>query len=85
MRITGEVMTNPGKITLFLAEIRIEKSAHAQSHRFPWWGLWFGWWLYKPSHWREWLWQWEKENEGGWHTWMVRLLGFEINWQRRSK
>lgn len=81
MRITGEITLNPGRITLFLAEIRFEKSETISK---SWWGLWFGWWLYKPSHWREWLWNWENIRDGKWHTWEIRLLGFEINWQRRK-
>lgn len=82
MRITGEIEVNPGNTTLFLAEIRIEKSA---SVRASWWGLWLGWWLYKPAHWRTWLWDWEWDTHEGWHTCQIRLLGFEINWQRRLR
>ena len=39
--------------------------------------------LWARGRWEDWLYCWEVVNEGGWHTWRVRLLGFEINWQRR--
>ncbi len=82
MRISAEILTNPGQKTLFLAEMRIEKAGRVSAYK-PWWGLWLSWWLYKPKYWREWLWEYEVVRDGGWFTWRVRLLGFEINWQRK--
>ena len=82
MHLECEITINPGQITWFVAEIRLEKAAVVST---SWWGLWFGWWLYKPSHWRDMLWEWEWRPEGPWHTWMIRILGFEINWQRRIR
>ncbi len=82
MRITGEIEANPGWTTLFVAEIRFEKS---ETINKGWWGFWISWWLYKPAYWRIWLWSWENFHDEDWHTWEARLLGFEINWQRRLK
>ena len=83
MHLEGEITTNPGPITWFVAEIRLEKNKAVSA--IGWWGLWFSWWLYKPSHWRDMLWEWERVREGNWRNWMIRILGFEINWQRRCK
>ncbi len=83
MRISTEILTNPGWKTLFLAEVRIERSEYVTMKN--WWGLWLSWWLHKPKYWREWLWEWEVVRDGGWFTWQVRLLGFEITWQRKRK
>jgi hypothetical protein len=47
-----------------------------------WWGLWFSWWLLKD--WQHWLWAWEVVRENRWFTFQWRVLGFEINWQRRK-
>lgn len=81
MRITAELQTNPGRKILFLAELRIEKNIQVTA---KWWGLWLGWWLYKPKHWREWLWEWRIVRDGGWFTVEVRLLGFTFDWQRKG-
>lgn len=81
MRITADLMTNPGPKTLFLAELRIEKEANITP---TWWGLWLTWWICKPKFWRDFFWEWEHTNLEGWHTWKVQFLGFEINWQRRK-
>lgn len=86
MRITAEVEVNPGPKALFVAEVKVEKNANITP---KWWGLCLGWWLYRGMfisrcpQWRHWLYGWEREVEGGWRTWQARLLGFEINWQRR--
>jgi hypothetical protein len=80
MRIITEIEVNPGPEALFVAEIKVEKNANVTPE---WWGLWFGWWLYR-GRWKHWLYGWEIVNDGGWWTWQARLLGFEINWQRRG-
>lgn len=80
MHFEGEITTNPGCTTWFLAEIRLEKSKSVSA---GWWGIWFSWWLYKPAYWRDMLWHREWSREGDWHTWVIRIFGFEINWQRR--
>lgn len=80
MIISAELTVNPGAKTLFLAEVRLERNVGITP---KWWGLWLGWWLYRPTHWRTWLYGWERSKEGDWRTWQLRLLGFEINWQHR--
>jgi len=81
MQIVAELLTKPGPKTLFLAEFRVEREANVTP---VWWGLWLSWWLYRPKFWRSMLWGWERTDTEGWSTWQVRLLGFEINWQRRK-
>lgn len=80
MIVTAEIAVNPGPKALFVAEVKVEKNANVSS---KWWGLWFGWWLYRLEFWQEWLWQWETINESGYRWWQVRIFGFEIVWQRR--
>ncbi len=84
MIISVEILRNPGPNALFVAEVKLEKSAAITSNVSNWWGLWFGWWLFPARLWKHWLYGWERTNDGGWFTWQVRLLGFEINWQRRK-
>lgn len=81
MVLTAEIEINPGIKTLFVAEVRMEKSRLMSP---KWWGLWLGWWLYKPKYWRDWLWTWDIFHEESWRTWQVRLLGFEFNWQLKG-
>ncbi len=84
MIFTLEVATNPGPRAWFVTEVRVESTAPYQP-RHPWWGLWLGWWLYPLRDWREWLWTWEHSREGRWHIFLVRVAGFEFNWQRWSR
>ena len=79
MILMAEIEVNPAPGARFVAEMRLEKNKHV----IPgWWGLWFGWWLYR-GRWKHWLYGWEHDSEGDWYTWQVRLLGFAVCWQRR--
>lgn len=84
MKIEAEIQTNPGEKTLLVTELRIEKDELPVIHR-GWWGLWFSFWLYYPRYWREMGWKLTWDEEDRWRTRAVRLLGFEITWQRKTK
>jgi hypothetical protein len=79
MIISLEIEVNPGESSLFVAEVKIEKNNMVTQN---WWGLWLSWWLLKD--WQHWLWAWEVVRENRWFTFQWRVLGFEINWQRRK-
>ncbi len=83
MIITVEIMVNPGPKALFVAEVKLEKSATLRSNVSNWWGFWLSWWLYRGRWKHYWLYGWENSDSGGWRTRQARLLGFEINWQCR--
>lgn len=84
MIIEAEIRTMPGEKTLLLAELRIEKDEFTGSRK-GWWGFWVSFWLYKPRYWREMAWGLTWNSEERWRTRAVRLLGFEITWQRKAK
>ena len=84
MKIEAEIQTMPGEKTLLVVELRIEKDEVPVIHR-GWWGIWLTFWLFKPRYWREMLWQWTWNSEERWRIRAIRLLGFEITWQRKTK
>jgi len=83
MRIEAEINTTPGVKTLLVVELRIEKT-ESISLRKGWWGLWFSFWVFYPRYWREMAWKLTWNAEERWRTRAVRLLGFEITWQRKT-
>lgn len=84
MKIEAEITTKPGEKTLLVIELRIERDESINPY-LGWWGLWFTFWLFKPRHWREMGWKLTWNDEERWRTCAVRLLGFEITWQRKEK
>lgn len=82
MRLTTEIATNPGPKAWFVAEVVLEKSAVP---RPGYWGVHLGWWAMRPF--RDWLWEkeWDMGTDCKWSICSIRLLGFEVMWERRAR
>lgn len=82
MHIKAEITVNPSPKTVFLTELRIERWKHPAP---GWWSLWLSFWVFKPKWWRDMLWDFTWVKNNNWVQREIRLLGFEITWQRRYR